>query len=158
MKTSHCNVPGCQKPIKSKGFCSAHYERMRKHGSLDERPRGIGPPPNEVCLESGEAEIGHKRHACSKCMLFYFRRHRKTAHAKKYLLERSRRISSSRPVRARRKVRDAVRSGKLPHPSTQQCSCGQQASQYDHRDYLKPLMVTAVCRPCNMRLGRGDNP
>lgn len=33
--------------------------------------------------------------------------------------------------------------------------CGGVATDYDHRDYRKPLEVTAVCGPCNRRRGRG---
>jgi hypothetical protein len=30
-----CQVANCQKPHKSNGYCSAHYFRLRRHGSLD---------------------------------------------------------------------------------------------------------------------------
>lgn len=51
-------------------------------------------------------------------------------------------------------VARAVRLGKLPHPSTRECSdCKRQAEQYDHRDYGRPLDVDAVCRSCNLMRG-----
>lgn len=31
--------------------------------------------------------------------------------------------------------------------------CGVPASQYDHRDYSRPLDVEPVCRSCNLRRG-----
>ena len=35
-----CAYEGCTKPVKCRGFCSAHYERLRKHGS----PAVVMPP------------------------------------------------------------------------------------------------------------------
>lgn len=57
-------------------------------------------------------------------------------------------------------VRQAVLSGELPNPSTLKCvDCGQAASEYEHRDYAKPLDVAPVCGSCNMKRGRGtDHP
>lgn len=53
-------------------------------------------------------------------------------------------------------VTAAIRYGDLPSlrdGSTQCADCGKPASEYDHRDYLKPLEVEAVCRVCNERRG-----
>jgi hypothetical protein len=33
-----CEVDGCAKALKSKGYCSMHYERVRTHGSTELRP------------------------------------------------------------------------------------------------------------------------
>lgn len=56
---------------------------------------------------------------------------------------------------AHRAVAFAIRNGQLPLASTLKCvDCGEQASDYDHRDYLKPLDVDAVCRTCNGKRGR----
>jgi hypothetical protein len=38
---SVCSVPGCDKRAKTRGWCSAHYERWRLHGD----PLGSGPNP-----------------------------------------------------------------------------------------------------------------
>lgn len=33
--------------------------------------------------------------------------------------------------------------------------CGDPATDYDHRDYNKPLEVEPVCHACNMKRGKG---
>lgn len=56
------------------------------------------------------------------------------------------------------KVSHAVRTGKLPRPTTLMCAdCGRPATEYDHRDYSKPLEVEPVCHPCNKLRGPGLN-
>lgn len=51
-------------------------------------------------------------------------------------------------------VNAAVKSGRLPPPSTCACAdCGKPARDYDHRDYSKPLDVQPVCRSCNKLRG-----
>jgi len=59
--------------------------------------------------------------------------------------------------RATGKVGLAIRRGELPNAKTLKCAdCGDQAMQYDHRDYRQPLIVDPVCVPCNMKRGRGE--
>jgi hypothetical protein len=52
-------------------------------------------------------------------------------------------------------VARAVYDGRLPHPSGNRCAdCAEfMASEYDHRDYTKPLQVDPVCRACNSKRG-----
>src|SRR6267154_4067843 len=51
-------------------------------------------------------------------------------------------------------VATAVRHGVLAKAVTLQCvDCGKPASEYDHRDYHKPLDVVPVCRSCNYMRG-----
>lgn len=51
-------------------------------------------------------------------------------------------------------VARAIREGSLVHPTKLHCvDCGKQASEYDHRDYNKPLLVEPVCRSCNLNRG-----
>lgn len=58
----------------------------------------------------------------------------------------------------RRVVHSAVRRGELPNPRTLRCAdCGAPATDYDHRDYSKPLEVEAVCRSCNRKRGPAKN-
>jgi hypothetical protein len=62
------------------------------------------------------------------------------------------RIQHPERHQAREAVKYAVRSGKLPHPSTQTCHCGNQAEHWHHHlGYAKEhrLSVTAVCRVCH---------
>jgi hypothetical protein len=55
---------------------------------------------------------------------------------------------------AHKLVAAAVRYGFLAPISECRCiDCGTQATDYDHRDYNKPLDVDPVCRPCNFRRG-----
>ena len=55
---------------------------------------------------------------------------------------------------AHKAVADARRRGELAAPSSQPCAdCGGAATDYDHREYAKPLRVDAVCRGCNLRRG-----
>lgn len=52
---------------------------------------------------------------------------------------------------AREKVKDAVRSGKIPPAKMLSCvDCGESAKRYDHfAGYDKPLEVQAVCYRCD---------
>lgn len=55
---------------------------------------------------------------------------------------------------AHQAVAKARKQGLLPDPKTLQCEdCSAKAIEYDHRDYSKPLSVSAVCRRCNLRRG-----
>lgn len=58
---------------------------------------------------------------------------------------------------ARWAVKGAIKSSKLLSLSKNFISCvdcGDQAIQYDHRDYNKPLKVKPVCRSCNRKRGK----
>ncbi|TXI24598.1 MAG: helix-turn-helix domain-containing protein [Nitrosomonas sp.] len=62
-----CSIPGCAKPARTRGWCSAHYQRWWAHGDplsgrRPERPRGLteaeafawfmpGDPPAEGCWD-----------------------------------------------------------------------------------------------------------
>lgn len=51
-------------------------------------------------------------------------------------------------------VAQAIKTGKLLHPSLLTCAdCNGQAIEYDHRDYGRPLDVAPVCRRCNLLRG-----
>ena len=48
----------------------------------------------------------------------------------------------------------AIRLGFLRPINECSCvDCGNPATDYDHRDYSKPLEVVPVCRPCNFKRG-----
>lgn len=52
-------------------------------------------------------------------------------------------------------VAQAIKKGALKSPKEFPCrDCGAPATDYDHRDYGKPLKVQAVCRSCNLLRGR----
>lgn len=51
-----CSVGNCDKPSKgTRRWCSMHYERMRKHGSLDLPPRQISTCQVEGCTKKYQA-------------------------------------------------------------------------------------------------------
>lgn len=60
---------------------------------------------------------------------------------------------------AHKAVAQAISAGDLCRPDQHPCEdCGGRASQYDHRDYSKPLEVAPVCRRCNLARGPAINP
>ena len=52
-------------------------------------------------------------------------------------------------------VNTAIKKGLLPKldGSTPCSDCGKPATEYDHRDYEKPLAVEPVCHSCNLKRG-----
>lgn len=56
-------------------------------------------------------------------------------------------------------VRAAIKAGFLAPVAGQACAdCGKPAECYDHRDYSQPLLVVAVCLPCNASRRKGLMP
>lgn len=53
-----CSIEGCSKPVKSRGFCSAHAERYRLHGD----PLGRGPSPKRGTGRNSTVSIN-----CDSC-------------------------------------------------------------------------------------------
>ena len=62
-------------------------------------------------------------------------------------------------TKAHSEVRLAVERGALAYldGSVPCADCGAPATEYDHRDYAKPLEVDAVCHRCNTLRGKADN-
>lgn len=55
---------------------------------------------------------------------------------------------------AHKQVAQAIRIGHLRAPRNFSCAdCQESATEYDHRDYGRPLDVEPVCRGCNARRG-----
>lgn len=51
-------------------------------------------------------------------------------------------------------VNSAIANETLPRPTEYECcDCGAPAIEYDHRDYLQPLLVDPVCHSCNLLRG-----
>ena len=56
--------------------------------------------------------------------------------------------------RAHAAVCVAIKKGKLKPAHDSYCvDCGNPATEYDHRDYNKPLEVEPVCQSCNYKRG-----
>lgn len=110
---------------------AAYYE------SLDEEMQEIfGPPCTDLynCRICGGLRATY-RHYCAPCF---------------HKVDDYERLATN----SRRKTREAVKAGKLPHPKTLFCAdCGKPATGYDHRDYHKPLDVEPVCTSCNKLRG-----
>lgn len=60
--STQCAVDGCSKRSKSRGLCSAHYERFRKHGSA----LAGGPSPSQAGLPMAwiEQHVGYEGDEC----------------------------------------------------------------------------------------------
>ena len=53
-------------------------------------------------------------------------------------------------------VAKEIRSGRLDPAKSFDCvDCGGPATEYDHRDYSKPLEVDPTCHKCNLARGSG---
>lgn len=71
MADATCNINGCDKKVRSRGWCSAHYERWRKHGSPDVVLPAVAPPiplktqPDHCVVEDCDA-IPLARSLCSR--------------------------------------------------------------------------------------------
>jgi hypothetical protein len=50
MTEKKCQVEGCERPYHCKGYCNSHYDKLRKTGSLEGRPRKQYP---KTCTVEG---------------------------------------------------------------------------------------------------------
>jgi DNA-directed RNA polymerase subunit RPC12/RpoP len=77
-------------------------------------------------------------------------------HYKQYVCAEcaSKRPTAKNGSHAHSMVQLAIRLGYIKPLSECVCTdCGATATDYDHRDYNKPLDVDPVCRSCNFRRG-----
>lgn len=87
---------------------------------------------------------------CSRCGQSAFRH----GAARSGLCEPCMRKHRADGRRASAEVTKAIRAGLLKPAREHVCAdCESQARDWDHRDYLRPLDVQAVCKPCNLRRG-----
>lgn len=57
-------------------------------------------------------------------------------------------------LRASAEVTKAINCGDLLRAREHACAdCGEQARDWEHRDYLRPLDVQPTCKSCNLRRG-----
>lgn len=70
-----CSVSGCTRRAKTRGWCSAHYERWRVHGDIEpEKP--VGKLPRVQCLACGkDVRRSTNRYCSHRCSSL----HRNTA-------------------------------------------------------------------------------
>lgn len=90
-------------------------------------------------------------HSCPACHEPFL------THVKKGLCPECRVARNRMAATAVSKIAVLIRQGKLHPASFYSCAdCGNKADSYDHRDYLRPLMVTPVCRSCNSKRGYAE--
>lgn len=107
------------------------------------KPRALKRFKCHICGELEAVTGGTSRFVCSGC------KH----HRLNYGPHVSQSILNGRES-AVSAVAQAIRTGELSHPSNHLCAdCGTQATEYDHRDYNRPLEVDPVCRRCNLNRG-----
>ena len=56
-----CSVDGCGKAAESRGMCDTHYQRIRRHGTLEVAPRPEAPN----CKVDGCSKVALARGLCS---------------------------------------------------------------------------------------------
>lgn len=63
-------------------------------------------------------------------------------------------IADLRNAYVSRVLNSAIKKGVIKKAKGQVCvDCGGVATDYDHREYMKPLAVAPVCRSCNQKRG-----
>ena len=94
--------------------------------------------PQKKCMTCGVEFQGLHQRRCDNCV------------AANYVW----RVYVSGQIEAGSAVACARAKGILPPPTNFPCDdCGKPATEYDHRDYNKPLDVAPVCRSCNNKRG-----
>ena len=143
----HWNATKCEackaRPIKSCYVCGIEITNTVKHKYCSDCKETLNPRPVKSCQECGkDITKTHKQKYCQECGV--------TSH-KKYGSGKQRASMSI--------VNIAVKSGILDKldGSINCVDCGNPATEYEHRDYMKPLDVDPVCHKCNIKRGPALN-
>lgn len=75
-----------------------------------------------------------------------------------FSVNRARRILAYPKTKARDKLREAVKSGRITKPSNCQRCGSSDRVQGHHTDYSKPLDVEWLCHCCHVKIPRGPYP
>jgi len=147
----HWNATKCEncrnlRTVKSCYVCGIDITSTNKHKYCTDCKEKLRYKPNYcidcgICISRSRASSSAKRCLpCVECDLKY-------------------KASGNRARGCHSIVAIAVRYGILPKlDGVIQCvDCGGVASQYEHRDYMKPLDVDPVCRKCNAERGSAIN-
>ncbi len=132
---------------------------------------------SRLCRDCG-VNISNRHRLAVMCVTCSIEKYEKPKKSKKHCIDCGKQITNTLPLTVRcyhcreKKYKEertpqrgcaaivglAIKYKILPKQSDQACvDCGEQAEHYDHRDYMKPLDVDAVCRKCNFKRGPGLN-
>lgn len=66
MSHNPCSVEGCESPVRSRGFCSLHYDRWVKSGKVSPGPSGrlVSPAKGRTCTIDGCDDPVRSRSLC----------------------------------------------------------------------------------------------
>lgn len=101
-----------------------------------------------------KARKANRNHSRDReAMAEYYRQRRATPEGREYTRQQDKlnRTDPERRVKylARRKVREAIKRGKIQRQPCQECGGEAQAH---HDDYSRPLDVRWYCQPCHLRI------
>jgi hypothetical protein len=100
------------------------------------------------------SKVWKKSFKCSGCAVEFFGRPRQ---ARALFCEPCHKVYRHVQRQAANAFQNAVRHGLVRSYVGQACAdCGQPAQCQDHRSYLRPLDVVAVCYSCNSRRGPAE--
>lgn len=141
-------------PQKQCSDCRKFYQADKSHFYSDRSKTDGLSTKCKSCKNKGNNKYGHSlkgKLARKKAVQKY----RTTANGKRIYRDsaRSQREKYPEKAKARDQLSWLVRSGKIPKARDLMCyCCGQQASEYHHPDYNKPLDVVPVCLSCHAKL------
>ena len=63
-----CSIDGCNKPVKARGMCWAHYQAQRRYGSPDGKPRATHCNHGHEYSDANTYVRSDGRRMCKACM------------------------------------------------------------------------------------------
>lgn len=106
-------------------------------------------------IASREHARAHAAEYAARSIARYYE-HRDDPAFKKKIAENSLRYAERKPLakRAHKMIQYRIAVGAMQPASAFPCAdCGKPSTDYDHRDYTKPLEVEPTCRSCNLLRG-----
>ena len=130
-------------------YCRSCYEMVRVSKS---------DKAKELRKKAQDKHRKEHREERNKQSKEYFRNNKEKwrAYTKKYESN----LNNFIKIKCRKATRLAIKQGLLIHPSKLLCSnyysCDNQATEYHHKDYTKPLEVIAYCEKCHAKTWRKE--
>jgi hypothetical protein len=122
----------------------------------DERKKEVREKVSKARVERSRANAKKYAVANSQRSLARYYELRKDPEHRKMLSRRALAYAERKPLaaRAHEAIKNQIRSGAMRPARECSCvDCGKPATDYDHRDYNKPLEVEPTCRSCNLLRG-----